>query len=753
MKKLRTKGTVAAAIVASAAMLLSTFAIAPANAADGTCAASDQDTFNTCITSGASNITVNKTIKFNAGKALIDLGLAFGGETDLADSYGTPVEYTLDHSVTITGEGSSAILRNVIFTVPQNQTLTLAGTIVLDDINLTGTNLLGLLGLQGLLNLVGGVKGIPTAINVAGGTLNLEDTAHVAAGAKNALNQQRAIAVTAGQSIVNLNSSGEYKRSEQAGLDIQVLPGLSDSNLIVKALNDLLGALTIKRTAAYPTVWGRDAAVYSEPGVTDATINITNGIYSNQKDKEVLGKTYLNGAVSSSATVNITGGNNVKISSVKIGNGVDKNHNGSNTTGTLNLDNPKAQLDQVVENDTDAQAASTDSWALELRSSATANITAGSINDTLHTNSPKVIESEAGSKINILAGGTEAGDVKIANQSYWIREAQKSGAKFAAKVNANASVAGEDTSSYELWSSGAAKTDNTLAQLAALVKAETAGSTPAAAKLSQSTYSSENGLSAAYLEDVNADGRAVYGRHVITASGSPFEAVKNSTAGTVTLYGLPWVGKYSTDGDAPTQTSKLFAGWYTSQSAFEKEDALQASTSDERHHNWNPSDETFDGTYGQTVVVSTDKYTGSLYPHFVSDETIKVTGVQVAPGTKTGRYNLRFISGVDSYNFKSVNFHVEYAGRTLGDITSTGIYDYVVAGNANKLFPKNPYVGYEGYEQLPEQGDARYVTTGVINNMPGGVTLDITPSWTTLDGVTVSGSTYQVTLQKDGTIA
>lgn len=749
MRNLRNKGKMFTAVVAAGAMLASAFAAGPAMAADGTCVAASAAEFDGCISQKATNIKVTGVNKFNEGKGLLNFGLTS------FDSYGTPTHYDLaakgydaQHPLTITGVGDQAILHNVTFTVPQGTTLTMNGSVVLDDVNLSGLNLLGLIGITGLVS----APGIPAGIEVAGGTLNLEDNARVASGANGAVKQQRAIDVTSNNSTVNLKSTGTYARPDNIGLDIDV-----NVPLVGDLLKPILGLLNFKRTVAYPTVWGRDAAIYSEPSVTNATINIYDGTYSNQKDKHSLSGNYLNAAVSSSATVNVIGTGSVKISNTKIGNAINSDYTGNNTTGTLNLDNPNAILDPATEEDTDAQAAATDSYALELRGSATANIVNGSVNDTLPAHIKdgvaKVIETEKNSRVNILAASQ--GAVKIANLQYYIAQTAKNGAAFSAQVNANAALDDENKDAYELWSSGAeSKSDDSLSQLVELVAKESAGSDPAAAKLSQSTYAAGR-ISAAYLEDVSASGRAVYGRHeIITTSSSPFGAVNGTDKGEVVLYGLPWVGQYSTGGTAPEQSSKLFAGWYTSQQAFNAEDAIQGSTAaaGEKHHNWTPSAENFDGTFGKKVVVSTNKYSGTLYPHFVEEDTIKVTGVQVAKSPVAGRYNLRFISGMDSYNFKNAKFKIVYNGKPLTTITTTNVYDYVIVNGSNETFAGSPFHDLYSTDLLGSQGNARYVTTAILKNVPTGTTLEVTPSWTTLDGVQVTGSAFNITLNADGTV-
>lgn len=741
MKKIRSMGKMVAAIAAAVTMT-AVVAVAPASAADaGVCNASTQSSFADALNNSACStikITGNSdgVLKFNETKAVLGL-VAYTG-------YDTPAQYSVNRDVTITSD-NDVVMRNVQFNV-ENGSLTFDGNVILDDAELSGLTLLGLLQL-GPGNSPAGIDyGVKVGDN---GTFTMNGNSRMAVGAgQSTTRENRAIVLTSNSATVNLNSGATYKRESQAGLAF-AHTGLG---LLDTLLNTLLRVLSIDRTGTYPTVWGRDAAVYSNPNVTDATINITAGSYLNQKDKHTLTEVALNGAISSSATVNITGSSSVKISNTKIGNGIDSSYAGLNTTGTLNVSNKNAILDPGVEVDSTSTKASTDSYALELRGSATANIVAGSVLDTLsaHASSPKVIETESDSKVNILA--VTKGDVNIAGRQYWIEQTQqKTDSSFTAQVNSAVSaVDGEDTNAYELWASGSAAKDDPLAQLAALTTAEVAGNDPAAAKQSASAYTTGR-INAAYLDA--AGSRAVYGRHIIATAGeTPF-----TNAGTITLYGAPWTGTYKPGDAAPEQTGKLFAGWYTSQSAFKTEDNTQATSLNQgatgtnpKHHTW----QTGDTMWNNTLVLDKSNYEGGLYAHFVDEGTITLSAqtATAADGTRS----VRFLSGVDSYNFKSSSFTVALAGGKTGTITSTTAYDYVTAGDAKTAFAANPY--YKAYSDdftvKTAQGDARYLTTGVLTGLPAdtAVTLTVTPKWTTLDGTTVSGSAYTVAVAADGSV-
>ncbi|WP_133125423.1 hypothetical protein [Bifidobacterium parmae] len=549
--------------------------------------------------------------------------------------FGTPTSITIptDRPITITSS-STAILRNVQFTVPQGANLTFGGSVVVDDINLTGDSLLRILVLPTK------VSGIDYAVKVNGGVLNTIGNAHIAAGSANVTRPNRGIVITGNGSIVNLGSSGTYDH-------LTVYKILSTS---IPVLDKLLDSIGFTTTSAYPTVWGRDAAVYSEPGVS-STINITDGTYSNQKDKSV-NKGELNGAISTSGTVNIAGTGNVKISNTKIGNGVDSSHNGVNTGGTLNINNPNAVLDPKVEGDTDVERAETDSWALELRGTSTVNLVAGNIQDTLHTDGHKVIESESTAKVNILntqytdeSNGTQY-RAKIENRGYYIEPTTlKSDGTYTAWVNADASASdptGADN--YKMQTSNVAANSDPLAQLQALASAS-------ATDADGSSYTTGR-LNAAFA---NVNNQAVYGTKVISdgsTNATPFQTVngaKDATkkGGTVTLYGAPWTGTYKPGDTAPEQAGKLFAGWYTSQSAFSTEDNTQATSlnrdatgTNPKHHTW----QTGDTLWNNTLVLDHTNYDAAngLYAHFVDANTINLSA-QTATADD-GTRSVRFLS-------------------------------------------------------------------------------------------------------------
>lgn len=679
------RGGAAAAVVAAAAMVLSTFAIAPANAADTVaCYPTTQKQFDSDIkTDGCTEVHVNSIIKFNEINSVKNHPLLSAGIRSY-EGYGKPATYTLGEdnvpdSLTIVGT-DTAILRNVTFEVPENTSLNLQGSVVLDDANLAGVDVLGLVGVTGLLEkpFVNSYAGIPSAITVAGGQLDLNGGSHVVSGAKGATQKQYAIRVTRGGSTVNLNSSGNYERTDNLGLDIKInLIGVPVVGGVVDLLNKLIeNLLTTERSTTYPTVWGRDAAIYSDSGIA-STINISDGSYS---------------------------------------------ANESNN-------------------------------ALVLGKGATANIVGGSIGDD--NKDGNAIASESGSAVNILAQGQ--GSVQIgedSNKEYYIGQVQQNGNEFSAEVNPAATAeSSTDENEYNLWLGDASQSDNLLEQLGNLVNDSK--------RTKLDTAYTNNGETMTVLASA-ATTKAIYGRKVLTSgtSAAPFTAVNGTTTGTVTLYGKPWVGTQKLDGTAPAKSGKLFAGWYTNESAFNTEDGIQGSTDGVKHHVWDTKVSGFNGTYQNAIVVS-PSYSGSLYPHFVSAETLGDVYVQPKEnGTKNGKklFNIRLLSGVDSYNFQNAGFTVEKQDGSgfvkLGTPTSKMLYDFISVQGSKQVYTNSPYAGKDGYKTdlLGTRGDARYLTTLVLKNVQEGTTVRVTPQWTTLDGVTVSGTPVTFTVSTNGAV-
>lgn len=775
MKNLRMRGGAAAAIVASAAMVLSTIAIAPAYAVDSVCPASNEDQFNGCLAGNNSTIKISGNddgvLGFGIQNATLTVGSTFVGKR--ATGYGEVVTKTVPHSVTITSD-NPVVMRNIQFIVPTGVELTFAGSVILDDVDLNGVALGSLVAFGGSDN----PTGVSYGVRVAGGTFTMKDSSVIAVGTNvRTLSTNRAIEVVDNNSTVNLESHGTYPRSEQEGLArvrvATLIPFIGD--VLDAVVDPILGILSFNRNGDYPTVWGRDAAVYSEPNVTNAQINITAGSYLNKKDREPINETTLNGAISTSATVNITGEEGVRISNLKLGNGVDSSHNGTTvegklTGGTLNLNNANAQIDPSVETDKNVTAASTDSWALELRGNAVANVVAGKIADGKHS-PKKVIESEQNAKVNILAA--KQGDVTIGSDTgdrqYYIQGPQRNGNEFTADVNPAATAeASADENEYNLWLGGAAAGDSTLNTLSNLVN-------DSARKKLDTSYASDGTSMNAYAAP--SAGQSVYGRKVVATgtSESPFGGVNGGTAGTVTLYGAPYTADSKSDLTAPTAAGKLFAGWYTSESAYGDENTIQGTDysdayvtkvcasglmnqqlANKRHHCWDngatyyPNADTVGDAKGTDPrIVVSKSYSGSLYPHFVGSDTIKVTGQTASARKGDGYRNVRLLAGLDSYNFKGVTFTVTLGKATKSMSTSTA-YDYVTEDGVKKAFALNPAFKADVYTAKTAQNEARYLATGVISNVPFGTTFTVVPKWTTLDGTVVTGAAQTVTLGANG---
>lgn len=161
------------------------------------------------------------------------------------------------------------------------------------------------------------------------------------------------------------------------------------------------------------------------------------------------------------------------------------------------------------------------------------------------------------------------------------------------------------------------------------------------------------------------------------------------------------------EGTYPTQTGKVFAGWYTD----------------------------------STCKTPYTAKTGSAYAKFVNADVLSVK-VQLSAGTtaSTEKTNLRIVTTVDSLNYTNVGFKVTIGNKTV-DITSKTVFKKIVAQTADESFDYNPS------DICP---DSAYFMTAVISNIPNaafGTKIDIVPFWTTFDGAVVTGAQKRFAVQ------
>lgn len=158
----------------------------------------------------------------------------------------------------------------------------------------------------------------------------------------------------------------------------------------------------------------------------------------------------------------------------------------------------------------------------------------------------------------------------------------------------------------------------------------------------------------------------------------------------------------------PTPEGKIFAGWYN----------------------------------GETPVKGTADVTDTTVPKFVDEDvlTVKFQLLAVTTATSTTT-DVRFLTSVDSLNYKSVEFEV-----TLNKTITTPV---------SKVYTS---VKAEGEEFTPKEvfsEDSKYIATLLMTDFTKessdsdeygywGKTITVTPKWTTMDGTTVTGKTRQI---------
>lgn len=163
---------------------------------------------------------------------------------------------------------------------------------------------------------------------------------------------------------------------------------------------------------------------------------------------------------------------------------------------------------------------------------------------------------------------------------------------------------------------------------------------------------------------------------------------------------------YKKTGTYPTKEGKVFAGWYTSDTEFTLETAL-------------PKEAT----------------TGEAYAKFVDENVLHIMW-QMTNGTtaESAKTNLRFVTSVDSLNYKRVGFKITFNGKTIKTWTNTvykGLINHTEEGDS--LY--SPSIFSE---------ESNYFMTYILNNVPKSAfdsTFEVTPIWETLDGTEVEGIT------------
>ncbi len=165
----------------------------------------------------------------------------------------------------------------------------------------------------------------------------------------------------------------------------------------------------------------------------------------------------------------------------------------------------------------------------------------------------------------------------------------------------------------------------------------------------------------------------------------------------------------------PTKDGYLFAGWYEKQGdSYQPMDAADADAAT------------------------------TAYAKFV-DQDVLAAKCQLQNGTtaSSATANMRVLTSVDSLYYDAINFNVVIGGIPVA-YTSTTAYETIIG----KVDGAN--VTYKANEVFASSSD--YFVAFVLNNIPTsefGAPIEISSSWTTLDGTTVSGATRSITINNE----
>lgn len=167
------------------------------------------------------------------------------------------------------------------------------------------------------------------------------------------------------------------------------------------------------------------------------------------------------------------------------------------------------------------------------------------------------------------------------------------------------------------------------------------------------------------------------------------------------------VSKYrsGTTYKAPTESGKVFAGWYT--------------------------DTKFTTPLGKDVT------TGKAYAKFVP---ANVLGVKAQISTETTKdspsTDLRFLTSVNDLNYAKIGFKIHANGKTVVVGNNTVYKTLTVRLGEGVLYKKTPPQVFDS--------TSTYFKAYVLGNVPNNMfdtEIEVTPYWITLDGTTVYGET------------
>lgn len=633
-------------------------------------------------------------------------GLTMIGRTNTsADS----VNVTVDRDLTLNGvdgNGRKGILRFFSFNVTAGHTLTLTGDLTIDDI---------------LINNSPNVSQIPVTLQ-AGARLVTRDNVKLITdnGQSEEINSKSlgfAVRVSGNDAVVELGGAGQY--NAQAN-----------------------GAQT---GSMYPTVYGPDGAVIVDDGVTGAKVTITNG--------QVLQENGRRAAVQNGGTNSVTTiGGNANVESVS--------QNGG--TFVMNGGNVDRSLFYSYEDIAAGDFAAHNKNSLTLSGGAKGYITKGQIwdyNASEHQQDAPTAKSVKLSEDSALyIQATNRDDVRIDSTNPWI--GQLKGDANADNVYSSPSFGANYTPVSGFTSKSTISVNYDLTGKDDLTKLAASDSTAKQAlnvtanDQSQYLLSTYAGYHGNYL---------AYGKYVLNNADQQSTLIDGT--GLALVYGVPaqfdyeWysaaevkakkqAGTYP-DASSPDQsfvaagyTGRKFAGWFKSGNEWkigQNTDNIDVVNNDANYTTTQSRNTTADGTVGQTKFA---------WAHFADAKNLSVALQTTSFSDKKA---LRFISTLDSQKYDSVSFNVTFTykgkARTI-TLPSTKVYNQIKAGST--LYKpsdlSNTFGTFNG--GALSNGTDGYFVTSLLRNVPDDFittdksqTITVTPSWKTLDGTVVTGTT------------
>lgn len=623
-------------------------------------------------------------------------GLTVIGRTNTTADF---IDVEVNRDLTLNGQ--SGILRFFRFNVTSGHTLTLTGDLTIDDVLASGSQ------------------------NTAWIPVTLQANAHLVT-----RDNVKLISDNGRSEEIDSNSLGYAVRVRGNNATVD-LGGNGQYN--AQANDAQTGSM-------YPTVYGPDGAVIVDPGVDGAKVTITSG--------QVLQENGRRAAVQNAGPNSVTTiGGTANVESVS--------QNGG--TFVMNGGYLDRSLFYSYQDIAGGTLAAHNKNSLTLAGGAKGYVTKGQIwdyNASEHQGdapTAKSVNLSADSSLYLQAANS--GDIRIDASQPWIGQLKgdanadnvQSSPSMGANINdvANFDDKAQVVVNYDL----SGKSD-----LAKLVASEA----------SKAKTTQNNKVQNSYLLNTYAGYHGhylAYGRYVLNNADEQSTLIDGT--GLAQVYGVPadidyeWYSKAEVtskqqqktypDASAPDQSflaegyaGRKFAGWYKSYNDWKADTDVDNIdvTNDANYTTVDSSNTTADGTPGQNKFA---------WAHFAEAKNQNVA-VQVST-TKTA---VRFLTAIDTTKYKNVEFNVTYDSK-VGEGESGGL--------AFPLSTQHVYTAVSG--KTPKdlnvfgdfaEGSNGYFATAILRNFPNGwigsgkLTLTITPSWTTLDGTTVTGAPVTKTL-------